>query len=193
MLSSTKLLGSGGAGVFSRCVPIVRFVAGVPSSTRDTKLEIATRPADSSAGLRPGAKLLPDNSRRFCYHSILLSSKHPAGIKHPSQSSNRFLHISSRRSAPDPYSVLGLSRDASAHDIKKRYRELAKKYHPDVNSGPEASAKMAGISSAYQVLSDPKQKQFFDQTGMSPEEAGVNQAGEDGRTIRLWLPTHNCF
>lgn len=84
----------------------------------------------------------------------------------------RSIHTSSLQRGSDPYSILGVPRSASSADIKKRYRELAKQYHPDINPGPEACAKMAAISSAYQALLDPKQEDVYDGTGVNPDQAG---------------------
>lgn len=56
----------------------------------------------------------------------------------------------------DPYSVLGVSKDASEEEIKKAYRRLAKKYHPDLNPGdPEAARKMNEINAAYDQIKNP--------------------------------------
>ena len=56
----------------------------------------------------------------------------------------------------DPYSVLGVSKDASEEEIKSAYRRLAKKYHPDLNPGdPEAASKMNEINAAYQQIKNP--------------------------------------
>lgn len=64
----------------------------------------------------------------------------------------------------DFYKVLGVAEDASEADIKKAYRKLARKYHPDQNAGDVAAEKkFKEVSEAYDVLSDPKQKQEYDQ------------------------------
>lgn len=68
--------------------------------------------------------------------------------------------------AKDYYSSLGISRDASEADIKKAYRKLAQKYHPDKNPGDkQAEEKFKEISEAYAVLSDPKKRKEYDQFG----------------------------
>ena len=79
----------------------------------------------------------------------------------------------------DYYEVLGVAKDASPEDIKKAYRTLAKKYHPDVTdlSKEEAEAKFKELSEAYEVLSDEGKKKLYDQYG----HAGVNsQFGSGG-------------
>jgi curved DNA-binding protein CbpA len=61
-----------------------------------------------------------------------------------------------------PYEVLGISRDASADDIRKAYRALAKKYHPDVNSSADAAHMTAMINEAYDLLMDPERRYAYD-------------------------------
>ncbi|MDN5317842.1 MAG: molecular chaperone DnaJ, partial [Thermoanaerobacterium sp.] len=76
--------------------------------------------------------------------------------------------------AKDYYAILGLDRNASDDDIKKAYRTLAKKYHPDLNPGnKEAEQKFKEINEAYQILSDPQKKAQYDQFG----DAAFNQGG----------------
>ena len=79
----------------------------------------------------------------------------------------------------DYYEVLGVSRDASPDEIKKAYRKLAVKNHPDKNPGNAAAEeKFKEASNAYEVLSDPKKRQIYNQRG----HAGVNDMGFHGFT-----------
>jgi len=83
----------------------------------------------------------------------------------------------------DYYEILGISRDASAEEIKKAYRRLAVKYHPDRNPGnsKEAEEKFKEVSEAYKILSDPEKKRIYDQYGHAGLEAEVG-AGRGGFT-----------
>jgi len=65
----------------------------------------------------------------------------------------------------DYYSVLGVSRDASADEIKKAYRKLAMRYHPDVASDQSSGEKFKEIEEAYEVLSDPSKRDLYDRGG----------------------------
>ena len=76
----------------------------------------------------------------------------------------------------DYYEVLGVTKSASAEDIKKAYRKLAVKYHPDKNPGDkDAEEKFKEAAEAYAILSDPDKKARYDQFG----HAGVEGAGPD--------------
>ena len=65
------------------------------------------------------------------------------------------------------YETLEINENASADEIKKAYRKLARKYHPDVNKDPSAEEKFKEINAAYEVLSNPEKKQQYDQYGDS--------------------------
>jgi molecular chaperone DnaJ len=65
----------------------------------------------------------------------------------------------------DYYGILGVSRDASAEEIKKAYRKLARQYHPDVNDSADAHERFKEIGRAFQVLSDPQKRQIYDLGG----------------------------
>jgi molecular chaperone DnaJ len=79
--------------------------------------------------------------------------------------------------AKDLYGVLGVKRGASADDIKKTYRKLARRYHPDVNPGnKDAEERFKEIAQAYDVLSDPEKRKVYDEFGMEGLQAGFDAA-----------------
>ena len=81
----------------------------------------------------------------------------------------------------DYYEVLGVPKDADEAALKKAYRVLAKKYHPDANPGDkEAEAKFKEASEAYSVLSDPEKRRKYDQFGHAAFESGAGGAGGYG-------------
>lgn len=65
----------------------------------------------------------------------------------------------------DYYEILGIDRQATSEDIKKRYRILARRYHPDVSKEPDAEEKFKAVKEAYEVLKDPQKRQAYDQIG----------------------------
>lgn len=74
-------------------------------------------------------------------------------------------------SIKDPYQVLGVSKNASADEIKSAFRKLARKYHPDVNPGnAEAEEKFKEVQQAYEILSDADKRARFDQYGVTDDQ-----------------------
>ena len=81
----------------------------------------------------------------------------------------------------DYYEVLGVDKSASAEDIKKAYRQLAKKYHPDLNPGnKEAEEKFKEVNEAYEVLSDADKKARYDQFGHAGVDPSYGGGGYGG-------------
>ncbi len=76
--------------------------------------------------------------------------------------------------AKDYYEILGVPRDASPDEIKRRYRELVMKYHPDLHKNdPEAAKRMAEINEAYEVLSNPEKRTQYDKFGSVGAQGGA--------------------
>jgi molecular chaperone DnaJ len=85
----------------------------------------------------------------------------------------------------DYYKILGVERRASHDDIRKAYRKLARKYHPDINPGnKEAENKFKDLSVAYDVLSDEKKRKLYDEFGEAGLAAGFD--AEKARSYQQW-------
>ena len=102
-----------------------------------------------------------------------MAAKRPANRGNSNSSSSGPIVFSSKfhasaiasQSIKDPYQALGISKSASQTDIKKAYRKLAKKYHPDINKEPDAEKKFHDLQNAYEILSDETKRKQYDQYG----------------------------
>src|SRR5258708_7866493 len=79
----------------------------------------------------------------------------------------------------DYYEILGIKRDAGADDIKKAYRKLAHKFHPDVSKDPKGEEKFKDVSEAYKTLKDPQARAAYD-------KLGSHRPGEDFQPPPDW-------
>ena len=89
----------------------------------------------------------------------------------------------------DYYEILGVSRDADDATLKKAYRALAKKYHPDMNKdNPSAEEKFKEVTEAYNILSDKEKRKLYDQFGHAAFDGGAgggaHKGGDDEQTGR---------
>ena len=93
--------------------------------------------------------------------------------------------------AKNPYETLGVKRDASADDVQKAYRKLARKFHPDMNpDDASAKTKFQEVQSAFEVLSDAEKRQHYDQFGdAAPQFGGPGGPGGPGGGARWTYST----
>lgn len=80
----------------------------------------------------------------------------------------------------DLYDILGVTKDASKDEIRKAYRKLSKKYHPDINDAPDAEDKFKEVAQAYETLSDESKRASYDQYGHASTDPNFNAGGFGG-------------
>jgi DnaJ-class molecular chaperone len=81
----------------------------------------------------------------------------------------------------DLYKVLELKRTATESEIKKQYRKLTLKYHPDRNKGNEEAKEMfTDVANAYEILSDPKKRRIYDRGGIEAVKSHIEQQNQGG-------------
>ncbi|MCS7305018.1 MAG: DnaJ domain-containing protein [Thermoguttaceae bacterium] len=87
----------------------------------------------------------------------------------------------------DPYKVLGVRRDASQAEIQKAYRELARKYHPDLNpNDKDAKKKFQEVQAAFEILNDPEKRELYDRYGSAFETMGRGGPSPGGTYTYTW-------
>jgi len=94
----------------------------------------------------------------------------------------------------DYYETLKVPRGASAEEIRKSYRKLARKYHPDLNPGDKAAEeRFKNVQEAYDVLSDTKKRQMYDQYGFYSSPSGAATSNMPSTSISgRQLAAHRC-
>ncbi|KAK3066271.1 mdj1 protein precursor, partial [Teratosphaeriaceae sp. CCFEE 6253] len=117
----------------------------------------------------------PSHPRHRSFHSTCQHRPQPS--THTRSNHDRIPRRAFHPSPPflatkDPYTVLGVTKAASAGEVKKAYYGLAKKYHPDTNKDPKAKERFADAQSAYELLSDDKKKAAWDQYGAAAFDQG---------------------
>lgn len=143
--------------------------------------------------LRRKAQLLASSPTSPCKPS---SSSSSSGSNSPKPSSAPATNSSSRGAYTDEqergarrilavskrchYEVLGLSKGASSAEIKKSYRKMALKYHPDKNNAPSADDAFKAVNAAFQVLNDATKREQYDQYGHEAAERASQQGGDPG-------------
>ena len=153
----------------------------IPKASAPLRLLAASRPCQRYSQDRDQCPL---HQRRF--HSASQPwQRRPRASTHSrtdhQRISTRQFHASPVSFATkDPYKSLGVNSGASSSDIKKAYYGLAKKYHPDTNKDPKAKEKFNDAQSAYEILSDPKKKEQWDQFGAAAFDQGGGFGGGGG-------------
>ncbi|KAK4499244.1 hypothetical protein PRZ48_009757 [Zasmidium cellare] len=151
----------------------------------------AATPLRILAASRPTHRYPQDRQQTCAYHQRAFTETSPrARIQSHNhtnheriQTQRRSFHASPTSLATkDPYKALGVDKSASSGEIKKAYYGMAKKYHPDTNKDPKAKEKFAEAQSAYEILSDSKKKEMYDQYGSAAfdQGGGFNPSGGPG-------------
>ena len=136
--------------------------AVLPRAAQPLRLLAATRPSCQRYQDRPQQQQCIHQRRAYGISQPQRPTRQAtrSPTNHERIQQRRSFHASSSLQATkDPYQVLGVSKGASAGEIKKAYYSLAKKYHPDTNKDPKAKERFSEAQSSYELLNDPKKKE----------------------------------
>ncbi|KAF2484955.1 hypothetical protein BDY17DRAFT_292649 [Neohortaea acidophila] len=155
----------------------------LPKAAAPLRLLAATRPScqryQDRQNQSPSHRQFHNVSAQSSHRRPRLSSHIRTDHERIARPRRDFHASSSLQATKDPYKALGVGTNASSGEIKKAYYGLAKKYHPDTNKEPKAKELFADAQSAYELLSDPKKKEAWDQYGAAAfdQGAGFNPGG----------------
>ena len=171
------------AKVFEEMAKSVPMLAGMMTNEFNAQAKVNGFPVRSRA--YENGKL---GDQRAAREGVARGSRFPRRCsRFPRATSEEDAHGGRRdRSAmkyTDYYAALGVERGATADEIKKAYRRLAQKYHPDVSKEPDAEAKFKEVAEAYQTLKDPEKRAAYDALGRRPQ-------GEEFRPPPDWARQH---
>ncbi|GAC93143.1 chaperone regulator [Pseudozyma hubeiensis SY62] len=170
-------------------VPIARGAAArLPAlCTPSSSTAISAAPRLSLTSATSSTSASPASSRSLVSWSRASSNRPRSCGSCGSQLSSSFTSTrsftasASRSASPkDPYSVLGVKKDADVKDIKRAYYGLAKKYHPDTNKDKDSKERFVEIQNAYDLLSDDKKRAAYDQYGTTDGQPGFDPFGGGG-------------
>ncbi|GAA5857572.1 hypothetical protein JCM8547_004277 [Rhodosporidiobolus lusitaniae] len=156
---------------------LLHFAAHPPALSRaPAVVPLARAPSPSSLPTRSFASAVTKPAARVARQK---GSRSWLGTSWSARAPNRggrerAFHCSAVAAAKNPYSVLGVAKDASTSDIKKSYYQLAKKYHPDSSKEKDAKEKFVEIQEAYDTLSDDKKRADFDRFGSASQQPGFD-------------------
>jgi len=135
---------------------------------------------DSGASGASGSASEGIRNRKKPEKTSSTSEENKPGLQNKSYTKEQIAEVEKIKNCKDYYELFGISKDASESELKKAYRKLALKYHPDKNSAPGADEAFKVIGHAFQVLSDPEKKRQYDLYGPEMEKIPQRPSSSPG-------------